>query len=110
MRRLGNVSIAASSATLPGTVATCSASWPSDIDFGCGFQDRCACGIRSSTRARGLGFLFEFGKQSVDHCHVGSSYFAAVRFGGLADARVQRRPPVASAGDGLRGTARRACA
>src|SRR3989442_705839 len=44
------VSLDASSATLPGTVATCSASWPSDIDFACGFHPRWACGTRSSTR------------------------------------------------------------
>ncbi len=37
-------------ATLPGTVAICSASCPSDIDFSCGFHPRCACGTRSRTR------------------------------------------------------------
>src|SRR5438128_1850314 len=34
----------------PGTVATCSASWPSDIDLSCGFHARRSPGTRSSTR------------------------------------------------------------
>src|SRR3954471_8880979 len=41
---------AASDATPPGTVAMCSASWPSDHDFSCGFHARCASGTRSRTR------------------------------------------------------------
>ena len=39
--RSRSVSIAAMSATMPGTVATCSASCPSVHDFGCGRHERC---------------------------------------------------------------------
>src|SRR5204863_5708250 len=34
----------------PGDEATCSASSPSDIDFGCGFHPSLSLGTRSSTR------------------------------------------------------------
>jgi hypothetical protein len=34
----------------PGTFAVCSASWPSEDDFGCGLQVSLASGTRSSTR------------------------------------------------------------
>jgi hypothetical protein len=44
-------SIVASSAILPGIVATCSASWPNEKDFGCGRHDRCSSGTRNNTRS-----------------------------------------------------------
>src|SRR5262249_24518857 len=37
-------------AITPGLAAVWSARWPSDIDFGCGFQVNWSCGTRSSTR------------------------------------------------------------
>src|SRR5437879_3124717 len=40
----------AAAATLPGTDAMCRANWPSEKDFGWGFQASLSYGIRSKTR------------------------------------------------------------
>ena len=59
----------ASSATPAGTVAMCSASWPSVIDFGCGFHPRCSCGTRSSTRLVVCASCSSSCNIAVDHRH-----------------------------------------
>ena len=86
------VSIEASSATLPGTVATCSASWPSDIDFVCGFHDRCACGTRSSTRRVASDSCSSSASSASINGHDKLLLCPARGFGCLPDTRVQRRP------------------
>src|SRR5437660_9010357 len=40
----------AAAVTLPGRDAMCRANWPSEKDFGCGFQANLSSGIRSNTR------------------------------------------------------------
>src|SRR6476620_3976895 len=84
--------LAAISATAPGTVAMCSASWPSDIDFSCGFQPSDASGTRSSTR-RVVCASCSSSCSNVSMMAIMLPPFWLLRFGCRAHALEHRLPP-----------------
>src|SRR5262249_1614543 len=77
----------------PGAEATCCASSPSDIDFGCGFHVSLSVGTRSSTR---LVVLASFSNSARKACvtDIGPPLFSTASVSGTEDLILARRSPV----------------